>query len=97
MEQKSGVIYWFRCQELECNDDYIGESAGTFGERLKNTSKHLHPCVATTGHITTLDNFSFARTIKESIFIRVNNPTLVSIIFLTFGMEFYITPHNSKN
>ena len=84
MEQNSRITYWYRCQELECDDAYIEGSARTFGERFKKhltapSSTYSHQ--ATIGHPTTLDNFSivgregqgFARTIKESIFIRVTN------------------------
>ena len=47
-----------------------------------NTPIHNHSCI--TGQTTTLDNFQIigmedhgtVRTIKESIYIRVNNPTL---------------------
>ena len=53
------------------------------------------------GHETILDNFriigrednNLARTIKESMYIRVNNPTLKGIlentISLTSGIKFY--------
>ena len=29
--KKSGVIYWFKCDRIECEDEYIGESSRTFG------------------------------------------------------------------
>ena len=29
--QKSGLIYRYRCDRVECDDEYIGESARTFG------------------------------------------------------------------
>ena len=38
--QKSGVIYRYKCDRVECDDEYIGESARTFGERFK---EHLKP------------------------------------------------------
>ena len=97
MEWKSWIIYWCKFQELECNNDYIGKSAQLFGEKFK---EHLKASWPIHGHPTTICNFSivgserqgFARTIKECIFIRVNNPTLkntlVCITFLTFGLEF---------
>ena len=31
--KRSGVIYRFRCNMVECDEEYIGESARTFGER----------------------------------------------------------------
>ena len=66
---------------------YIGESVRTFGERYKEHLKAPSPIDGnhtTTGHLTTMDNFSlvgreghgFSRTIQESAFYRVSNPTL---------------------
>ena len=37
---KSGIIYRFKCQGVDCDDEYIAESSRTFGERFK---KHLKP------------------------------------------------------
>ena len=85
--KKSGIIYRYKCDRLECNEEYIGESARTFGERyrehLKAPSPNLWHC-NTTGHNSVLDNFSIVeredhslmRLIKEAIYIRVNNPSL---------------------
>ena len=36
---KSGIIYRFKCDRLECDEEYIGETARTFGERLEGTLK----------------------------------------------------------
>ena len=33
---KIRIIYWYRCHELDCDDEYMGESDRTFGERFKN-------------------------------------------------------------
>ena len=33
--KKSGIIYRFKCDRLECDEQYIGETARTFGERFK--------------------------------------------------------------
>ena len=87
MANKSGAMYWFQRGDHTCDDEYIGEISRTFGERfqehLKEPSpKHNHSNNA--GHPTSQDNFQiigredhgFARTIKESIYIRVNSPTL---------------------
>ena len=84
---KSGAIYRFQCGHLSCDDEYIGETSRTFGERYKEhlkdpSSIHLHS--NHTGHPNSHNNFqiigreghSLVRNIKESIFIRVNNPTL---------------------
>ena len=85
--QKSGIIYRFKCDRVECDEEYIGESARTFGERFKEHLKCPSPIYDhsnITGHNITLDNFSIVgredqnlmRLIKEAIFIRVNNPPL---------------------
>ena len=72
---------------MECDEEYIGETARTFGERYKEHLKAPSPIYDhsnTTGHNMTLNNFSIegrkeqnlSRLIKESTFIRVNNPSL---------------------
>ena len=86
-DSKSGLKYNYQCPQLDCNDEYIGETARTLGERRKEHLKQLSPIhrhSQATGH--PIDNNKFniigredweqARTIKESIYIRVNNPTL---------------------
>ena len=84
---KSGVIYRYKCDQLECDEEYIGETARTFGERFKEHLKAPSPIYDhsnITGHSTTLDNFNIvgreehnlSRLIKESMYIRVNNPSL---------------------
>ena len=75
------VIGW------ECDEEYIGETARTFGERYKEHLKAPSPIYDhynISGHNITLNNFSIvgreeqnlSRLIKESMFIRVNNPFL---------------------
>ena len=87
MVSKGGAIYWFQCSDLSCDDEYIGETSRTFGERFKEPLKDpspIHHHSSHTGHLTSQNNCQIlgregqdlARTIKESIFIRVNNPTL---------------------
>ena len=86
-DMKSGVIYSYQCNHLACNEEYIGETARTPGERRKEHLKQPSPIqvhIQQTGHSITENSFNIvgredwgqARTIKESIFIRVNNPTL---------------------
>ena len=88
---KNGIIYRFKCQRVECDDEYIGESSRTFGERFKEHLKAPSPIYYyqnITGHDTTIDNFSIVgsedqnliRAIKEAVYIRVNNPSLNSNI-----------------
>ena len=87
MVNQSGAIYWYQCGDLGCDDEYIEETSRTFGERYKEHLKapspiHLHS--TQTGHSTSHNNFqiigregyNLASYIKESIFIRINNPTL---------------------
>ena len=85
--KKSGVIYRYRCGRVDCEEEYIGESDRTFGERYREHMRAPSPIMGhqnTTGHEVSLDNFSIverkdnsiARNIKEAIFIRVNDPSL---------------------
>ena len=86
--QKSGVIYRFKCGKVDCDEEYIGESGRTFAERFREYMKAPSPINDhhnITGHEVSLDNFSIvgskdqgiARTIKEAILIRVNDPSLI--------------------
>ena len=85
--KKSGIIYRFKCNRVECSDEYIGESSRTFGERFREHLKAPFPVYDNyniTGHCTTIENFSIVgredqnliRAIKEAIYIRVNNPSI---------------------
>ena len=87
MVNQRGAIYWYQCGDLGCDDEYIGETTRTFGERFKEHMKvpsDIHYHSSQTGHPTNHNNFQIigreghclARNIKESIYIRVNNPTL---------------------
>ena len=43
--EKSRVIYRYRCERVECDEEYIGESARTFADRfnepLKASSQYM--------------------------------------------------------
>ena len=39
MVNQSGAIYWYQCGDLGCDDEYIGETSRTFGERYKEHLK----------------------------------------------------------
>ena len=39
LTKKSGIIYRYKCDRLECDEEYIGETARTFGERYKEHLK----------------------------------------------------------
>ena len=77
MVSKNGVIYWFQCGDLTYDDEYIGETSGTFGERFKEHPKDpspIHHHSNQTGHPNNQNKLQIIG--REGIFIRVNNPTL---------------------
>ena len=43
IQKKSGVIYRYQCDRVECDEEYIGESSSTFGERFKEHLKAPSP------------------------------------------------------
>ena len=47
MVNKSRAIYWFQCGDLTCNDEYIGQTSRTFGERFKEHLKEPSPYIIT--------------------------------------------------
>ena len=86
-ERKSGIIYSYQCTNIACNEKYIGETSRTLGEKHKEHLKQPSPIyvhIQQTGH--TIEDSSFniigkedrgqTRTMKESIYIRVNKPNL---------------------
>ena len=77
-ERKGNVIYSYQCAEVDCNDEYIGKTSRTPGERYKEHLKEQSPIHAhslQTGNIATSDNFNIigredqglTRLIKEYI------------------------------
>ena len=85
--KKSGVIYRYKCDRMECDEEYIRESSRTFGERFKEHQKAPSPIFDhynTTDHNISIENFEIVgredqnlmRTIKEALYIRVNDPSL---------------------
>ena len=85
IQKKSGVIYRYQCDRVECNEEYIGESSRTFGgsKNIKAPSP-IYDHYNITGHRVSIENFSIVgredqnlcRWIKEALYIRVNNPSL---------------------
>ena len=84
---KSGVIYRYKCNRVDCDEEHIGESSRVFGERFKEHQQAPCPIfdhTNITGHNITIEKFSIVgredqnlkREIKEALFIRVNNPSL---------------------
>ena len=37
------MVYWFRCDRIDCEDEYKGESSRMFGERYKEHLKAPSP------------------------------------------------------
>ena len=85
--QKSRVINKYKCPQINCTEEYIGESGRALGDRYKEHPKapspiHLHTTIS--GHPVSPDCFSIvdresqgmARNIKETVYIRVNDPSL---------------------
>ena len=59
--KKSRVIYRYKCNRVDCDEEYIGESSRVFGERFKEHQKAPSPIfdhTNTTGHNIDVDNFS---------------------------------------
>ena len=87
IQKKSGGIYRYQCDRVECDEGYIGESSRTFGERFREHLKATSPIFDhfnIAGHNVTINNFTIVwrenqnhmRTIKEALYIRVNDPSL---------------------
>ena len=51
MVSKSGAIFWFQCSDLSCDNEYIGETSRTFGERFKEHLKDPSPIHHHSNHI----------------------------------------------
>ena len=88
---------------------YIEETSRILGERFKEHLKPPSPIYDysnISGHSVTINNFNIVgredlnhmRTIKEALYIRVNNPSLNRNVGNTichmFGMRFCLTPQN---
>ena len=101
--KQTGVIYQYQCPHIQCSSSYIGESGRSLGDRVKEHLKapspiHLHS--ATTGHPLDPNQFNIihkevqgqSRTIKEAMFICVQDPpsiaTLANTNCHTFGTNF---------
>ena len=96
--KKSGFIYRYKCDREGCEEECIREPARTFVERFKEHQKASSPifdhCIIS-DHNVTIDNFSIGgkedqnlnKTIKEALYIRVNDP------FLNRNIGKYHLPH----
>ena len=61
-DNKSGLIYSYKHQDITCREEYIGEASRSLGDRCKEHLKGPSPIHS---HIQC-----------EAIYIRVNNPSL---------------------
>ena len=101
---KSGIIYQYRCLHINCQEAYIGESDRVLGDRVKGHLKAPSPIFhhsSSTGHPLDPDNFniihkelhSHSRTIKEAMFICVNDlhltETWESISYCMYGTAYF--------
>ena len=109
MATKSSVTYSYSFGRIDCDEECIGESGRTFYERFKVHLKAPSPIFGhqnSSGHETSMENFkiigreenSLDRTIKEAMYMRVNNPPSIEIMgnttSLTFGTEFCLQSQN---
>ena len=42
-DSKGGLIYSYKCPQLDCDDEYVGETGRTLGERRKEHLKQPSP------------------------------------------------------
>ena len=105
-ENKSEVIHSYQCGDIICGEEYIGETSRTLGERYKEHLKQPSPIYVhsvQTRHNSSPDNFNIigredqgqARTLKEAIYIKVNNPTLnrnIGKYSLNCILDIFLTP-----
>ena len=60
MTRKNSVIYSYSCGRIDCDEEYIGESSRTFGDRFKENLKAPSPVYdhqSNSGHTTSIENF----------------------------------------
>ena len=80
---QTGVIYHYQCPHINCTSSYIRESGRSLGERVKEHFKAPPPYIIT-GHPMDPNQFNIvhkevnsqSRTIKEAMFICVQDPPL---------------------
>ena len=87
MTKENSVSYSYSCGRIDCDEEYIGKSSRTFGERFEEHLKAPSPTYdhqSNSGPTTSIKNFQIIgreannmdRAIKEAMYIRMNNPTL---------------------
>ena len=76
LTKKSGIIYRCKCDRLECDEEYIGETARTFGERYKEHLKAPSPIYDhynISGHNITLNNFTIVGREEQNLSRLIKN------------------------
>ena len=84
---QTGIIYHYKCPQINCPSAYIGESGRSLDERVKEHFKAPSPSTYTTppqdtqwkqnsSTLSTKRSTHQSRTIKEAMFIYVQDPTL---------------------
>ena len=59
--KKSSVLYWFNCDRIDCEEEYIGEPSRTFGERYKEHLKASSPIFSTRTELATQNLWKTSR------------------------------------
>ena len=60
-DNKSGIIYSYQCNHLDCDEEYIGKTSRTLGERRKEHLKQpspIHRHIQQTDHTIAEDSFN---------------------------------------
>ena len=83
MVSKSGAIYWFQCGDLSFDDEYIGGTSRTFGERFKEHLKEpspIHHHSSHTGHSTNQNNLHIIGREGHGLAVILKNLFLLGLI-----------------
>ena len=79
MANKNSIIYSYCCGEIDCDEEYIGESGRTFGERFREHLKTPSPIFNhqnTSGHRTSIDNFKIIGREENNVIEPYKKPCL---------------------
>ena len=75
--KKSGIIYRYKYNRVESDDEYVGESSRTFGERFREHLKTPFPMYGhfnITGYSTIFDNFSIVGREDQNLIRAIKDP-----------------------
>ena len=82
IHNKSGIIYIYHCDRVECDEEYIAESSRTFDERFKEyleTACPIYDHYHTTGQNVTLDNFTIVRREDQNLCIWITRALYIRV------------------